>query len=200
MRRTPLAPAFVTTLVASGCAWSYGGSLHYTHVGEHPNGAALGVRGAWGLGGARNALTVTADLAMGLSPSHGGFWVQSSPRLEWAWLPRERSLGLRVGAGGLVASTTHAQDVMGGPLASGEALYALSVGDEGGGYRATLLGVGVQVAYDTAGDANGPVVLLSLALTQDGIMAFGNPPPPRDRRATTLQVATDPHAPPTQAP
>ena len=32
MRRRPLASAFVTTVVSSGCAWSYGGGVQYAQA------------------------------------------------------------------------------------------------------------------------------------------------------------------------
>ena len=202
MRRPRLAPAFITTVVSSGCAWALsgcawtlGGGAQYTHTAHSQNAVTAAGRVAWGFGGGRNALVIAADLAMGASPSHGGFWVQSTPRLEYAWLPRRGRVGLRLGAGGLVASGV--DELVGGPAVSGEVLYGLSTSDEDGaerGYRATLLGLGVQLAYDAAGAENGPVLGVAASVTYDGVLPFGNPPrpvmqaPPRP----VMQVATDP--------
>lgn len=200
MRRR-LAPAFVTTAVStgcacalSGCAWTLGGGAEYAHAGSSQNAVAAHGRVAWGFGGGRNALTIAADLGLGASPSHGGVWVRSTPRLEWSWLPRRGRVGGRVGAGGMVA--TGVGEFIGGPAVTGELTYALSTSDEDGferGYRATLLGLGLHLAYDLAGPQEGPVFALAASVTYDGVLPFGNPPRVRPTEARpVMQVATDP--------
>lgn len=202
MRRARLAPAFVTTVVSSGCAWALsgcawtlGGGARYTHTGQAQNAVAVVGRAAWGVGDKRNALVIASDLAMGASPSHGSFWIQTMPRIEYAWLPRRGRAGLRLGAGGLVASRVH--DIVGGPAVNGEVLYGLTTSNEdgeNGGYRATLLGLGLHVAYDVAGAESGPVVVIAASVTYDRVLSFGSPTLtfPQMPARPVMQVATDP--------
>lgn len=207
MRRARLAPAFVTAVVSggcawalSGCAWTLGGGAQYTHTGQAQNAVAVVGRAAWGFGHKRNALVIAADLATGASPSHGSFWIQSMPRLEYAWLPRRGRAGLRLGAGWLIASGVDASrvnDFVGGPAVAGEVLYGLTTSNDDGensGYRAVLLGLGLHVAYDVAGAEGGPVVVIAASVTHDGVLPFGNPRPtfPQVPVRPVMQVATDP--------
>jgi hypothetical protein len=203
MRRVKLAPAFVTTVLTSGCAWTYGGSVQYSHAIGESNGVSASARGAWGFGGARNALVIATDLSLGVSPSEGHLWAQTMPRLEWSWLPRDRDFGLRLAGGGFLGGTAaRGYGLLAGPLLGAEALYGLNVQDDEqrNGYRGTLLGFGAYFAYDLAGEVNTPIVILGLSITRDGTVPFGNPPPPRFRPETVqvapasapLQVATDP--------
>jgi hypothetical protein len=193
MRRARLAPAFVTTVLTTGCAWTYGGALHYTQTADDPNTLGATGRVAWGLGGARNALVIAADLGLGSSVKYGGLWLQSYARAEWAWLPRPHDFGLRLGAGGLVLGATRGPDFSAGPAISAEVLYGLSVTDDPDrGYRATSLGLSLQAGYDAAGGA-GPMMVLALSVVNDGVLPFGNPPRPRPAQAPVHNVvATDP--------
>jgi hypothetical protein len=194
VRRTRLSPAFVTTVLTSGCAWSYGAAVHYAQTAENPNALGATGRVAWGFGAGRNALVLAADLGVGSSVKYGGVWFESHPRLEYAWLPRPRGVGLRLGAGGLVIGGTRGPDLGAGPAISGEVLYGLSgTEDEDRGYRATLLGFAVQTGYDVVGDSTGPMVVFAASITSDGVLPFGNPPRPRPQPAPVHNViATEP--------
>jgi hypothetical protein len=189
-----LAPAFVTTVLTSGCAWTYGGGVQYTHGFDRTNGVAVNGRVAWGFGAGRNALVVAADLGMGTSPKHNGFWVQSTPRLEWSWLPHRGDVGLRLGLGGFIAGTTANSDSVSGPAMTSEVLYGLDEDshDIDRGYRATLLGFGLQLAYDAADPMNGPLLVFHIAVTRDAVLPFGNPPRPRNPAPAVSQIATEP--------
>ncbi len=198
MRRR-LAPAFVTTAVStgcawalSGCAWTLGGGVEYAHTGWSQNAVALHGRAAWGVGG-RSALVIAADFAVGASPSHGGVWGRTTPRLEWAWRPRQGAFGARLGAGGYLGGGVG--ELAAGPALTAEALYGLSTSDEDSlarGYRATLLGLGLQLAYDVHGAQTGPLFVLGASVTYDGTLPFGNPPRMPAPTRAPLQVATDP--------
>lgn len=188
MRRRALAPAFVTTLLTGGCAWTYGGGVQYGQRLEGPGGVGGFGRVAWGLGGGRTAVTLAADLGLGYSPSARGVWVQSSPRVEYARLPGAGGVGVRAGVGGLVAGAGGA--VAAGPGFSGELLYGLDVMDDPDrGYRATALAFGAQVALDLTGERVLPVFVLSVSVTREGLLPFGNPP---RMRAPTNVMAVDP--------
>ena len=191
MRRPRLAPAFVTTVLSTGCAWTYGGGVHYAQSVDNASALGANARVAWGFGAGRNALVIATDLGMGSSFTSGGLWMHTAPRLEYAWLPRSRAVGLRLGAGGLVLADTRASDIGAGPALTAEVLYGLTSNeDEDRGYRATLLGLGLQAAYDVAGDSTGPMVVLTASITRDGVLPFGNPPRVRP------QVAPDRARPP----
>jgi hypothetical protein len=189
-----LTPAFVTTVLTSGCAWTYGGGVQYTHGFDRTHGVAANGRVAWGFGAGRNALVVAADLGMGTSPKHGGFWVQSTPRVEWSWLPRRGDVGLRLGLGAFIAGTTANSDSMSGPAMTSEVLYGLDEDslDSDQGYRATLLGFGLQLAYDASDPMSGPMLVFHLAITRDAVLPFGNPPRPHHSAPSVSQIATDP--------
>lgn len=195
MRRTRLAPAFVTTVLTSGCAWTYGGGAHYAQNADNPNAFGAMVRGAWGVGGDRNALVLASDFSVGSSAHYGGVWLQTYSRVEWAWLPRPQDFGLRLGAGGLTSGGTRGTSLGIGPAISAELLYGLSVNPETRyGYRGTLLGFALQAGYDAAMDT-GPMMVLAVTITRDGTVPFGNPPPPPIAVApvaTQNVMATDP--------
>lgn len=177
MRRPRLAPAFVTTVLSTGCAWTYGGGVQYAQNVDNPNTLGAHGRVAWGFGAGRNALVIATDLGVGSSVTYGGLWMHTAPRLEYAWLPRSRAVGLRLGAGALVLADTRASDIGAGPALTAEVLYGLSTTeDEDRGYRATLLGFGLQAAYDVSGDTTGPMVVLTASITRDAVLPFGNPP------------------------
>lgn len=189
-----MAPAFVTTVLTSGCAWTYGGGVYYAQNADNPSAAGAVVRGAWGVGGDRNALVIAADVGVGSSARYGGVWAQSYSRVEWAWLPRPRDFGLRLGAGALTAGGARGTQLGVGPAISAELLYGLSVNPETrDGYRGTLLGFSLQAGYDVAMEV-GPMVGLAVTVTRDGNLPFGNPPPPRvsDFAPVHNVMATDP--------
>lgn len=195
MRRRPLAPAFVTTVLSSGCAWTYGAGAHYAQSADNPNALGATARGAWGFGGERNALVIATDVGVGSSPRYGGVWMQSHSRLEWSWLPGPNDFGLRLGAGSLALGGTRGPQPGIGPAISAEVLYGLSVSpDTTYGYRGTLVGLALQAGYDVSNDA-GPMMVLALSITRDGTVPFGNPPRPQVRvepvRVNNV-MATDP--------
>ena len=196
MRRRRLAPAFVTTVLSSGCAWTYGAGVQYAQSADNPNVVGASVRGAWGFGGERNALVIATDLGVGSSARYGGLWLQNHSRIEWSWLPRQSDFGLRLGAGSLTLGGTRGPQVGVGPAISAEVLYGLSVAtDTGNGYRGTLIGLAAQAGYDVSGDA-GPMVIFALSITRDGTVPFGNPPRPsapiEPLRRNHNVMATDP--------
>lgn len=177
MRRTRLAPAFVTTVLTSGCAWTpYGGGAHYAQNADNPNAFGAIVRGTWGVGGDRNALCSRATSASG-STHTGGVWLQTCSHIEWASLLGRRisSPTRRRGAhlGG------HARDVAGhrprdlGELSTASRSTprpATATAERSSAWR-------LQAGYDAASDV-GPMMVLAVTVTRDGTVPFGNPPPP----------------------
>lgn len=191
MSRKPLARAFVSSVMTSGCAWSYGASAQYVQATDGTAAVSANVHGAVGLGAARDAVMLRADLGLGYTPTApSGPWVTGMQRILYVSLPRPGEVGYRLGVGGFTGGPRRRADFVGGPLVSGELLIPLRASAPAGeGYTATLLGIGVQAMYDLADEVSGPLFGLTVTLSRDGILPFGNPPPPR-LRSPALVVPT----------
>lgn len=202
MRRRPLASAFVTTVVSSGCAWSYGGGVQYAQATDGHAAFSGNVRGAVGLGG-ESSLTVFTELGLGVNPARPTLWGNGAAGLQWTTLPRQGAFGWRAGAGVFFGAPRTEQDNIIAPALRGELLYGIAASDDVyRGPRATSLAFGLTAAYDVSDPTLGPVFALTVSVVRDGAIPFGNPPPPRVQPATlqtapTTQnvMATDPPPP-----
>lgn len=199
MRRRPLASAFVTTVVSSGCAWSYGGALQYTQATDGHAAFSGNVRGAWGIGG-ESSLSVFSELGLGVNPARPTLWANGAAGLQWTTLPRQGAFGWRAGVGTFIGAPRTEHDMIIAPALRGELLYGFAfTEDVYRGLRATSLAFGLTAAYDVTDPVMGPVFALTVSVVRDGAVPFGNPPPPRVppgalQTAPTTQnvMATDP--------
>lgn len=207
MRRRPLASAFVTTAVTSGCAWGWGGGVQYVQATDGHAAFAGNVRGAVGIGG-QSSLTLYSELGLGVNPASPSLWGGGAAGIQWSSLPeRQGGLGWRAGAGVFVGASRSVDDRVIAPALRGELLYGLNVNDDvNRGPRTTSIAFGLMAAYDVSDPVLGPVFGLSVSLVRDGAIPFGNPPPPRPVLTAPITstsqniMAVDPPGEPTPPP